>query len=253
MVYVYTKPRGPIAAMYSSPGPCYGLRSLVGAYDHDPRSVHSKGPAHSFGIRHGKWRDDAGPGPAYFPDPKIYKDGMDGSPHYSLYSRPRDSAAFKTPGPGTYSPERTGPSAKKMPPAYTFGLRHLHRRTDNTPAPNNYSLPAQMGRTIQSGKRQAPIYSMTGRSKRGGFHEDLSRTPGPGAYGTANPDIYKLKGPTYSLTSRNMMPSDATRKPGPGAHQSERVWAHKRAAPAFSMGIRHSQYICPLILNVDNC
>ena len=30
MVYEYTKPRMPIAAMYASPGPCYGLPSLVG-------------------------------------------------------------------------------------------------------------------------------------------------------------------------------------------------------------------------------
>jgi len=39
-----------------------------------------------------------------------------------------------------------------------------------------------LGKTVQSAKKQAPIYSMTGRSKRGGFDEDLQRTPGPGKY-----------------------------------------------------------------------
>lgn len=90
MVYPYTKPRGPIAAMYSSPGPCYALPGLVGQPRHDPRSVHNKGPAYPFGVRHGKFADDCSPGPAYLPNSKIFKDGMDGTPHYSLYGRKRD-------------------------------------------------------------------------------------------------------------------------------------------------------------------
>ena len=133
MVYNYTKPRGPIAAMYSSPGPCYALPGLVGQPRHDPRSVHYKGPAYPFGIRHGKFKDECSPGPTYYPSPKIYRDGQDGTPHYSLYSRPRDSTLFKTPGPGAYSPERAGPTAKSSPPAYSFGTRHRGRKTDNVP------------------------------------------------------------------------------------------------------------------------
>ena len=71
--YNYTRPRQPIAAMFSSPGPCYGLPGLVGQQQHDTRSVHRKYPAWNFGIRHGKFRDDCSPGPCYFPDPKIYR------------------------------------------------------------------------------------------------------------------------------------------------------------------------------------
>ena len=71
--YNYTRPRQPIAAMFSSPGPCYGLPSLVGQQNHDIRSVHQKYPAWNFGIRHGKFRDDCSPGPCYFPDSKIYR------------------------------------------------------------------------------------------------------------------------------------------------------------------------------------
>lgn len=47
-------------------------------------------------------------------------------------------------------------------------------------APNAYGLPGMLGKTVQSMKKQAPMFSMTGRSKRGGFDEDLQRTPGPG-------------------------------------------------------------------------
>lgn len=49
-------------------------------------------------------------------------------------------------------------------------------------APNCYSLPGMTGKTVQSVKKQAPIFTMTGRSKRGGFDEDLQKTPGPGSY-----------------------------------------------------------------------
>ena len=42
-------------------------------------------------------------------------------------------------------------------------------------APNVYSLPGMIGPTRQSGVRQAPCYSLTGRSKIGGFHEDLQK------------------------------------------------------------------------------
>lgn len=45
----------------------------------------------------------------------------------------------------------------------------------NCLAANRYTLPPQMCNTKESGKKQAPIYSMTGRSKIGGFHQDLQK------------------------------------------------------------------------------
>lgn len=80
MVYTETRPKGEIAAAYGSPGPIYSLPGLVGERTHDPRSVHNKQPAFSFGVRHGKWRDDASPGPIYLPDLKYSRYGADGSP-----------------------------------------------------------------------------------------------------------------------------------------------------------------------------
>ncbi|ESP01089.1 hypothetical protein LOTGIDRAFT_200481 [Lottia gigantea] len=251
MVYNYTKPRGPIAAMYSSPGPCYGLPSLVGLQTHDPRSSHNKNPAYSFGVRHGRYRDDCSPGPCYYPDPKIYRSGKDGTPHYSLYSRQEHGTVFKTPGPGSYSPESSGPSANFRHPAYSFGNRPRHRKSDNSPAANSYTLPNMIGTTVLSGKRQAPCYTLSGRQTTGSFSEDMARTPGPGTYNTTDPSIVKCKAPLYSMTSRNMMPGDTTRKPGPGAHSPEIVWGHKRKQPEFSFGIRHSPYLAPLIVNAQ--
>lgn len=133
MVYNSTKPRMPIMAMYSSPGPCYALPGIVGQRSHDPRSVHYKGPAYPFGIRHGKFRDDCSPGPCYLPDSKQFRDGKDGTPHYSLYSRPRDLKTFCTPGGPAYRPEEAGEMTKHRAPAYSFGSRQRHRRTDSCP------------------------------------------------------------------------------------------------------------------------
>ncbi|XP_025098559.1 outer dense fiber protein 3-like [Pomacea canaliculata] len=241
--YKYTHPRTDIGAMFNSPGPgCYLLPDLVGEKHHDPRSVHNKNPGWSFGIRHGKFKDDCSPGPAYLPNAKIYRDGKDGTPHYSLYSRNEDLQNFKTPGPGAYRPESTGPTGHPRYPAYSFGIRHKQRRTDQTPAPNRYSLPGMIGHTVQSGKRQAPCISVRGRSNIGSFSEDMSKTPGPAKYNVVDPGLYKNASPSYSMTSRNMLPGDATRKPGPGAHSPERVTMNKRKAPVITFGLRHSEY-----------
>jgi len=249
MVYNYTKPRGPIAAHYSSPGPCYGLPGLTGQNSHDPRSFHQKGPAYPFGVRHGKYSDDCSPGPCYAPNPKITKHGSDGTPHYSLYGRNRELSSQNFPGPGTYSPEGVGQQAYFRAPTFPFGNRHRSRRNDNNPAPNSYTVPNGMGRTIF--KRQAPIYSLTGRSKTGSFHEDLQKTPGPGTYDTTTPSTYKNKQPEYSMTSKNIMPGDTTQKPGPGAHSPERVIINKTQRPQYSFGIRHTEYLAPLIVDVQ--
>jgi hypothetical protein len=102
-----------------------------------------------------------------------------------------------------------------------------------------------LGKTIQSSKRQAPSYTVTGRSKIGSFHEDLQKvnlnliiiiykflyliikkkkkTPGPGNYNIVNPGKYKNEQPHYSMLGRNNMPGDSTVKPGPGTHSPERV------------------------------
>lgn len=246
MVYQPTTPRGPISAMYSTPGPAYGLPGLTGEKHHDPRSVHNKGPAYSFGLKNGKFKDECGPGPAYFPNPRITKTGKDGTPAYSLYSRHAEKTSHLTPGPGRYKPEekRVMESVFTKPPGYSFGLRHRQHGTDNTPGPNYYNVPGMLGKTIQSSKKQAPCYTMTGRSKIGSFHEDLQKvcinnsalidtdfmfvlfvikTPGPGNYNIVNPEKYKQAQPHYSMLGRNMMPGDTTLKPGPGAYKPENV------------------------------
>ena len=130
-----TKPRGPIAAMYSSPGPAYQLPTLVGKPGHDPRSTKTAEPAYSFGVKHMAEAELTGPGPAYYPDPKILRAGKDGTPAYSLYSRPKDLTSHATPGPGAYTVNKKEVTDMMHPrdAAYSFGLKTELRGSDTTP------------------------------------------------------------------------------------------------------------------------
>ena len=135
MVYSYTRPRGPIAAMYSSPGPaCYTLPGLVGHQGHDPRSTQARRAAWCFGVRH-KSLDavERSPGPVYYPDVRTTRFGKEGEPHYSLYGRPRNLKMYSFPPPGTYSPETAGPVVSPRAPSYSFGMRTKHRTAGQNP------------------------------------------------------------------------------------------------------------------------
>ena len=46
--------------------------------------------------------------------------------------------------------------------------------------------------------------------------------------------------------------TDGTKKPGPGAHSPEKCNISRRSMPSHSMGIRHSEYVCPLIIDLSD-
>lgn len=157
---------------------------------------------------------------------------------------------FQTPGPGAYSPERAPPlNLHSRPPSYSIGSRTRYRATDTVPAPNSYTLPSLMGARSLN-KPCSPCYSMSGRRKTGSPSEDLAMTPGPGKYNSTDPSIYLNRQPSFSMQSRTSIPSDATRKPGPGTHSSEKVVAHLPRPPSYSLGIRHSEFVTPLVVDV---
>jgi len=245
-----TKTKPIIAARERGPGPGrYGLPSTCGFTSHD--STKRKNPAYSFGHRleDNMFKKDCSPGPGYFIDPKISRHGCDGNPSYSILGRQKDQNSFKTPSPGAYSPEKVHPQGERHAPAYSMAVRTRHRKRDATPSPNSYSLPALLGAKIPN-KKASAAFSMTRRSQTGCFSEDLARTPGPGRYNTLEPHVTKPKAPQYSILGRNNLPGDSTQKPGPGAHMPERVKVNGKSAPSFSLGIRHSEFITPLIVEI---
>ncbi|XP_035521235.1 outer dense fiber protein 3-B isoform X2 [Morone saxatilis] len=241
------KPRGPIAALYGSPGPKYALPGLTGISKHDPTKY--KAPMFSFGIRHNQANSNCSPGPRYLIPSNITRGGRDGTPAFSLHSRPKDPALFQAPGPGKYSPEKSGNVIFRAAPAYSLAGRSKEISNSQTPGPASYSLPPVLGpKTVATAA--APTYSLCGRSKNGSFHEDLKKTPGPAAYKVVDPCTYSQKPPQYSMTGRNFTPGETTKKPGPGAHYPEQVTFTRPKAPSFSFGLRHSEFISPLIVDV---
>ena len=62
--------------------------------------------------------------------------------------------------------------------------------------------------------------------------------------------MYHLYGRFYVFHLDYYSPLDSTQKPGPGAHSPESVTVNKKASPKFSLGIRHSEYVTPLIIEV---
>uniref|UniRef100_A0A8C4WK48 Outer dense fiber protein 3B n=1 Tax=Gopherus evgoodei TaxID=1825980 RepID=A0A8C4WK48_9SAUR len=139
------RPKGPIAALYSSPGPKYGLPTNVGRYSPE---------------KAGKW---------------TYRS----APIYSLASRTKEFANDQTPGPAAYGlPPMIGPKVvgKSSAPNYSLLGRSLvgsfYEDLSKTPGPCNY-------RVVEPGvyKTRAPQYSMLARNMLPG---DNTQKPGPG-------------------------------------------------------------------------
>ncbi|XP_047452797.1 outer dense fiber protein 3-B [Mugil cephalus] len=242
------KPRGPIAALYGSPGPKYALPGLTGGENHDP--TEPKAPMFSFGSRYKEKNTSCSPGPKYVIPSNITGHGRDGTPAFSLHSRPKEIQKFETPGPGRYSPESSGKLIFHSTPSFSLYGRTKEGRNWQTPGPASYSLPPMLGPKTTT-TPSAPAYSLYGRSKNGSFHEDLKKTPGPAAYKAVDPSIYRKKTPQHSITGRNFTPGETTQKPGPGAHYPERVTMTRAKPPSFSFGLRHSEYMLPIIINTD--
>ena len=156
---------------------------------------------------------------------------------------------FKNPGPGAYQPEKVHPQGEAIAPIYSMRARTRYRKKSSRPAPNRYGLPQMLGSRVPN-KHSTPSYSFTGRSNIGGFHDDMSKTPGPGRYNAINPNVFGNKLPQYSMLGRSFMPGDSTIKPGPGAHRPENVRINKRLPPKHSMGVRHSEFVCSMIVDV---
>ncbi|XP_024131922.1 outer dense fiber protein 3-like protein 2a [Oryzias melastigma] len=244
-----------ISARERGPGPGrYALPPTVGFINHDFTKPSS--PAYSFRSRTSSAMVSGGssPGPRYFVHAKLTRFGQMETPSYSMSGRGRHVAnkdvLFQTPGPGAYNPERAPPvNSQRRTPSYTIGPRTRYRSVDPVPAPNSYSLPNLLGSQVPN-KPSSASYSFSGRRGVGGPTEDLAKTPGPGQYSSTNPDIYRQRQPSFTMQSRTKRPLYSSAIPGPGTYSPEKIHTHLPKPPSFSMGIRHSEYITPLVVSV---
>lgn len=97
-----TRPRVPIAAMFSGPGAgAYLLPGSTGYIAHDVTK--GKKPAYSFGSRTIVFQPSFTPGPAaYTLDKGLTRKGTDGTFKYSMKSRTKLGGSFQTPAPCKY-------------------------------------------------------------------------------------------------------------------------------------------------------
>lgn len=119
--------------MSTSSGPAaYFLPSLVGHSNHDPRSVHVRGPAYQFGLKLGTAEKRFGPGPGqYHINPNVQINGLEYGPSYSLAMRLGTKDKFRSPGPAAYY--RDNHFVANRPAAYTFGVKHRADTQQNIP------------------------------------------------------------------------------------------------------------------------
>ncbi|XP_005401949.1 PREDICTED: outer dense fiber protein 3 isoform X1 [Chinchilla lanigera] len=241
------RPRGPIMALYSSPGPKYLIPPTTGFVKHTPTKL--RAPAYSFRGAPMLLAENCSPGPRYSVNPKILRTGKDLGPAYSILGR-YHTKTMRTPGPGDYFPEKSTKYVFDSAPSHSISARTKTFRVDSTPGPAAYMLPVVMGpHTV--GKASQPSFSIKGRSKRGNFSDDLHKTPGPAAYRQTDVQVTKFKAPQYTMAARVEPPGDKTLKPGPGAHSPEKVTLHKPCAPIVTFGIKHSDYMTPLVVDVE--
>lgn len=239
-----------IAAKERGPGPGrYALPSTLGSKFHD--TTKRTEPAFSFGqkLPNSIFKKTDSPGPGYYVNPKMSRYGSDGTPSFSMSSRSKDFKPAETPAPGAYRPEGVHPQKEARAPVYSMAARTELRGNDVTPAPTAYSLGSTVGAKVAT-VESSPAHSMAARMQKGGFADDLAKSPGPGKYNVAA-DAVKSRTPAYSLQGRTYVPGDSTKKPGPGTHSPEKVNMTKRNGPSYSMGVKHSDYTTPLIVDAS--
>lgn len=240
------RPRGPIAALYRGPGPKYKLPPNTGYKLHDPSRP--RAPAFTFGSRLPLQHTTCGPGPSHLVPARMTVRGTDGAPAFSIYGRLRHTAPFLTPGPGRYFPERSGNATYPSAPRHTIAPRNWGILTkQQTPGPGSYTVPSLLGPRV-IGKVSAPTYSIYGRSNVGSCFEDLSKTPGPCAYHVVNPGVYKNRAPQFTMLPRTSVPQESTQRPGPASYSVD----EHRKPRGWSFGIRHSDYLAPMIPRVND-
>ncbi|KAM6392647.1 ciliary microtubule associated protein 1A [Pluvialis apricaria] len=237
------RPRGPIMAQFTSPGPKYSVPGTTGYLAHNPTKA--RAPAYTFRGAKPPLADTCSPGPRYYVQPSVTRNGKHVAPAHHIGGLPKIKTEV-TPGPSDYSVDKANKHRYKCAPEQSMAFRHKAVKTDQAPGPATYTLPRLLGPNTAY-TRASPCYSMTGKNKASGFAEDLSKTPGPAAFPKVELDVYKTRAPTYVMGTKATPGGDRTAKPGPADYCLGKVTLIKPQAPAPTFGIRHSAYTTPLL------
>ena len=159
------------------------------------------------------------------------------------------------PGPGSYETHRIRSgvlSQDRAGPKLSLGERSRFVFKDEAPPPNSYVITRDVVGGGSATRRGAPQWSLVGRSAVGGSQYDRVRAgvPGPANYAATDPGVTKRKSASYSMMARTRQKNynSAKDNPGPGAYSPQSA-PNRRGG--VSMGTRHSQYMMPLIVDLD--
>lgn len=236
----------PIAARYRGPGPAkYMLPPTLGYDPHDARRW--RAPAYSLAKRLGdNGPGICSPGPVHGIEHDMVRTGKVHNPTYVMGQRLDHGVMFRSPAPGTYSPEKYPVPHQRWAPCYSMAKRTQMRRKDVGPGPSAYTVPGMIGCSIPHTKAN-PCYTMRPQTYIGGFAVDYAKTPGPAKYDPADPGLVRNRGPQYTMRPLTRSDWEDRNKPGPGAYSPD----VRSGAPQYSMGIKHSEFTAPLILDCD--
>ncbi|NXE83699.1 ODF3A protein, partial [Cochlearius cochlearius] len=93
------RPRGPIMAQFTSPGPKYSIPGTTGYLAHSPTKA--KAPAYTFQGAKPPAADSCSPGPRYYVQPSITRNGKYVAPAQHICGLPKIKTEV-TPGPSEY-------------------------------------------------------------------------------------------------------------------------------------------------------
>lgn len=164
------------------------------------------------------------------------------------------STVEKTPGPGDYdtlSLKNGVLSKDHKSPAVTIGQRTKMPDRGAVPPPNKYNTSSGIGSRSQTAP-YAPAWSMSGRSDVGGSHYGAIKAagPGPASYGAVAPRVYKSAPGGCTIQGRTKIKDYTSIRdnPGPSSYDPHGMGQKKGG---FTMGIRHSEYVLPLISDIN--
>ncbi|KAM6075550.1 ciliary microtubule associated protein 1A-like [Chlamydotis macqueenii] len=154
------RPRGPVAAQFTGPGPKYSIPGTTGYRDHNPTKT--KAPAYTFRGAGSLVTESCSPGPRYYVQSSITRNGKYVAPAQPICGRHKIRTEV-TPGPSDYSVDEADKHRYRRAPAHSMVFRH-ETKDERSPGPGTYTLPRLLG-PHTAYTHASPCYSIRGKSK----------------------------------------------------------------------------------------
>ncbi|XP_008832998.1 outer dense fiber protein 3B isoform X2 [Nannospalax galili] len=235
------------SAPFLTPGPGRYFPERAG------NATHPSAPRHTIAPRNwGVLSKQETPGPGSYTVPSLLGPRVIGkvsAPTYSIYGRSAVGSCFE-------DLSKVGKGLFAEHPGWSKGVSSRKWEWWRTPGVTGDAEAGGLRVRSRSGvhsERLAQNKRGTGSSPRGteagpSTFPTFLQTPGPCAYHVVNPGVYKARAPQFTMLARTSLPQDSTLNPGPAAYNVD----EHRKPRGWSFGIRHSDYLAPMMTSMDN-